>query len=351
MWECEYGREQMDLKLLFLRFLSNLWIPVAAAIAGGILGGAGYFLMEVVLAPAPAYQSVAEYYIDYQLNEEGVEYTYFNATTWESLIKTDVFTEAMLAELTDTDITKEQLQRYVSATLLSDTRIVTCTVVTENPEITKRVSEASKEAFIQFGKSQKEAREIRVLTSPTEPKRILVDNRTGRAAVLWAAAGLLAGLFGMFLYHLLDDSIYVPAVFERRYHIPVAGVWWEDGSTPAPSLREIHTNIEYLASTNKDIAFTAVEEMEKPEAFLQKWPNALWMDSFIEGSRAFAEESFVELRKAQGIVLFLKGANHNGKKIEKALDTLRKQECKVTAVIITDVPKKLLRAYERTKLI
>ena len=96
MWECNYGSEPIDLKLLVLRLLKNIWIPILAAVLGVLLVGGPYFLKHVTFGPAKEYEAVTDFYMDYALQPDGTEYTYFNQTTWTQLITDDVFTDGIL---------------------------------------------------------------------------------------------------------------------------------------------------------------------------------------------------------------------------------------------------------------
>ena len=91
MWECNYGKEPLDIRLLVLRFLRKSPLILAAALLGALCVGGPYFLVKVTFGPAREYEAVTDFYIDYALQETGEEYTYFNQTTWTQLITDDVF--------------------------------------------------------------------------------------------------------------------------------------------------------------------------------------------------------------------------------------------------------------------
>ena len=79
--------------------------------------------------------------MDYATQPDGTEYTYFNQTTWTQLMTDDVFTDAILKHLGEQGVTMEKaaLRECLYATMLSDTRIVTTTVTTHDPEQTMKI--------------------------------------------------------------------------------------------------------------------------------------------------------------------------------------------------------------------
>ena len=96
MWECNYGKEPLDIRLLVLRFLRRSPVILIAALLGAFCVGGPYFLVKVTFGPAKEYEAVTDFYIDYAVQENGEEYTYFNQTTWTQLITDDVFTDKIL---------------------------------------------------------------------------------------------------------------------------------------------------------------------------------------------------------------------------------------------------------------
>ncbi len=237
MWECNYGKEPLDLKLLTLRLLRRAWVVLLAAALGALLVGGPYFLKKVTFGPAKEYEAVTDFYMDYAVQETGEEYVYFNQTTWTQLITDDVFTDKILAYMAGMDfkadilqeieaeagITKAELREYLYATMLSDTRIVTTTVTTNSPELTMRINEALIHAMFSFGEEQKEIAAVRILQEPSEASLVVADIRTFRACMVGVVSFVFVTLLYMLLYYVLDDSIYIPTTFEYRYGIPMLG--------------------------------------------------------------------------------------------------------------------------------
>ena len=310
MWECNYGSEPIDLKLLVLRLLKKIWIPILAAVLGVLLVGGPYFLKHVTFGPAKEYEAVTDFYMDYATQPDGTEYTYFNQTTWTQLMTDDVFTDAILKHLGEKGgvMEKAALRECLYATMLSDTRIVTTTVTTHDPEQTMEINDALILAMEEFGQNQKEIAGVKILQQPEQASLVIADVRTFRACMLGLVIFVFATLLSMLCYFILDDSIYVPITFERRYHIPMAGT---------------------LEDSQMQSLLKVLTEGKEPEQ--------IPVDATISPE---------ELSKKQEVVLLVKAGAHNGKQIENMLSLCVKCDVKVAAAILIEADQKLVRADE-----
>lgn len=227
MWECKYGREPLDTRLCFIRLIRKWWFLLFMTILGAVLFGYIYFLTHVVYGPAQEYIAESEFYIEYKdaVTQEQ-QYTYYNKETWESLIHTDVFMDEIMAVVeaqvpVDPALTKQVVQESVFATLLTDVRIVHVTVTTNSPEQAMLLTKALEPAFVKFGEMQREIDEIRSILIPDKASLTVLDDRTVRACILGAVVFAAFTLFFMYLYAVLDTSIYIPIEFERRFGMPM----------------------------------------------------------------------------------------------------------------------------------
>lgn len=357
MWECNFENEPVDFKLLGLRFFRKIWIFFLSILLGALFIGGGYFLKKVVFAPEKEYKVVAETYIDYAL-EEGqlVESVCFNQTTWASLVKTDVFTDyivEMLAQQGFT-VTKEEVAESVDGTLLSDVRIVTTTVITKDPVLSVAMSHALQDALIRFGEEQKEIAGTRILTRPEEAGLVILDVRTLRAVILGAVIGGFLSLMAMLLYFTLDDSVYIPVTFERRYKIPMLGT---------PASKELFVNFIHLLKDCKAVAVTAVETdipVEKVTEYLLESlqeaqqeredaaavPEETTLPKLYAAGCAEENPGLVQtLREADGVILVAASGRHDGKRIEKTIGFLQKQDVAVKCALLWEADESLIKLY------
>lgn len=413
MWECNYGKEPLDIRLLVLRFLRKSPLILLAALLGAVCIGGPYFLRKVTFGPAKEYEAVTDFYIDYAVQESGEEYTYFNQTTWTQLITDDVFTDKILTHMSDmkisgeeddpqkgisqdaeewsaslpdvekaAGITKRELQGYLYATMLSDTRIVTTTVTTNDPELTMKIEKALLRAMEDFGREQKEIAGVRILQKPAEASLVIADVRTFRACMLGTVIFVFVTVFYLLIYFVLDEGIYIPATFERRYGVPMLGTIHSG---------ELPVLVEKLLLGGGDLCepvLVTVDEKVRPEQVrdalaevgikVSEDKNLNQMLCKLIGGRISGtggcvkagEESenqieisakkcgenekrteiltneCFEALKNKKLLLVVKAGAHNGKRIEKFLNFCRKCDLDVSAALLWEADERLIRAYE-----
>lgn len=353
MWEWSYAKEPFDMKLLVIRFIKNIWIPVVAALLGAAIIGGSYFLVADVFGGPDTYEVTSTYYVEYGIAPEtGNEYTYINYVSWNNWIKTDYFVENIWScaleeglEPEKYGIEKDDLKAFLFGDLPSDLHMPTSKVTTGDPELTKILSVAVEKAFGMFAEDQKEIENIKVVDT-TDVTVSDKNIRTFRACVLGGVLGAFFALIVMFLYYIADDGIYVPATFACRYGIPVLG-------TVAGYGEEMHLgkgtaeDVAYRFKECKTIAVTSVEEetdLKAVAALLQDMEKEfICIPSILQ-----VPEAAEKLRETDGILLLAESGICNGKQIEKALYQLKVQDCKVEGVLLTGVDERLLKTYELT---
>lgn len=394
MWECNYGREPLDIRLLVLQFLRKSPVILLAALLGAVCIGGPYFLRKVTFGPAKEYEAVTDFYIDYAVQESGEEYTYFNQTTWTQLITDDVFTDKILTHMSGVKIsveeddpqkgtlqdagkwsdslpdvekaagiTKQELRGYLYATMLSDTRIVTTTVTTNDPELTMKIEKALLQAMEDFGREQKEIAGVRILQEPAEASLVIADVRTFRACMLGAVIFVLVTVFYLLIYFVLDEGLYIPAAFERRYGVPMLGTIHSgellilaeklfsvgeglcepvlvttDDKVKLGQVREALAELGIKAAVNEDLNEMVCKLHCGP--------------SEKDGRMSRGKESDIltkarfEALKNKKLLLVVKAGAHNGKRIEKLLDFCKKCDLDAAAALLWEADERLIRAYE-----
>ena len=348
MWECKYGREALDMRLFVLRLFKKSPLILLAGILGALCVGGPYFLLKVTFGPAKEYEAVTDFYIDYAMQEDGTQHTYINFATWNQLVKDDVFTDRILTYMSElkegsaslaeleaaAGLTKEELRGHLSATVLSDTRIATTTVRTNDPALTMRIEKALVEAMFDFGKQQKEIAEIRILQKPSEASLVIADVRTFRACMVGAVVFSFAAALYLSLYFTLDEGIHVPPTFERRFGIPMLGTIH---SKELPALAgKLLTEGQALLAVDEGTDLGLVKRV--------------LAEKKIGTAEAYHLEELFENRQAatsgKTLLLVIKAGAHNGKRIEKALDFCKKCGMIVTAALLWEADERLIRAYE-----
>ena len=189
-----------------------------------------------------------------------------------------------------------------------------------------------------------------------------------RAFIFGGVIGLIAACIVSVFYACTDTSVYLPSTLEKRYKIPAIG---------APSMKEFEDNCKSFLSDKKKVGFINADETPAAvkEVFSGKEGDVSLdirsMKKLI--SQVGAEDLFniipgdfekieipnptlgeigesndtiySSIRECDGLVIVVKAAAHNGKKIERLLEQLSRQDIKPTAFILVGEDEKLIRAY------
>lgn len=337
MWQCNYADETIDKKLFWLCTLKKLWILAAGICAASLLVGGGYFLCRNLSASEKQYCAQGDVYVDY-IPEDGygISTVYLNEDVWKALVKSDAFVEKVAERLAqeNINISREQILESVDASLEKETRIVTVKATTADPVISEIMAEALLQAVLDYGNDYKDVASAYVLTAVGGAKRVVTDDWTGRLFMLGAVLGAFVSLTGILLSVTLDDSVYVPEQFERRYGIKMFGIAGEE---------QTNENITYALREAKRVVLTAPEEVAagETESALQALLGENVRVETVPGQTGYTDT----LRQADGIVLAVESGRHDGKKIENLLRFLDQQGCTVTGAILLYPDERLLRQY------
>lgn len=370
MWECRYGKEPLNTRLFILQLLRKLPVVLLAAVLGVFCVGGPYFLVKVTFGPAKEYEAITDFYIDYALQADGTQHTYINFATWDQLVKDDVFTDRILLHMAEegtfaesealpsaslekvekaAGITKKELQGYLSATVLSDTRIATTTVRTNDPALTMRIERAFVQAMIDFGEQQKEIANIRILQEPEEASLVVADVRTFRACMVGLVSFVFITVLYLCLYYTLDESIRIPETFERRFGIPMLGTIRGE-ELPVLAKRMLPERAS-LVTADKSVDLDQVKSA-LAERGIETGETCSLGRLFEKTETDAAEvkgtslENEIDKLSGERILLIVKAGAHNGKQIEKALDFCRKYGLEVSAALLWGADEKLIKAYE-----
>ncbi|MCR5290565.1 MAG: hypothetical protein K6E51_11270 [Treponema sp.] len=210
----------------------------------------------------------------------------------------------------ESSLTKEDVRSFMEGTLLSDTRIVTATVRTHNPELTVAVADALEKAFYEFGEETREVDAIHTWQKPEQASLVVRDVRLFRACMVGLVFFDFVTLLVMLCKAVLDDSIYVPATFEKRYHIPMVGR---------------ANTAEYAELKKKYIPNQSIEVLVDED-----------LDAQVH-----------KITTAESIMLVVKAGNRNGKQIERCIELCSKLGKEVAAAKLVDEDERLLKAYYR----
>ncbi|MCQ2538819.1 MAG: hypothetical protein MJ114_00065 [Acetatifactor sp.] len=331
MWECAYAGEPADYRLIGLRLYRKIWVLILAALAGVLLVGGGYSFSKLVLGGGRTYQAESVCYIDYAEDGSGSPYEYYNYYTWNELVHTDYFVDNMAQKLS---MSREEIIASTAATIDSDVRYLYLRCTTHDPALSLKLAAALEEVTVGFAQEQKEIAAMQIVKEAREAK----DNtnfRLKNACILGGCIGFFAGLCGLFAFLCVDTSLYLPSTLEKRYGLLALG---------APSMKEFADNCAHALKDAQRIALVPGEQnMTIPEGLLKTKAEMKVFGHVLD--EAFTDAEYDKLRNFDTVVLVVKAGNHNGRRVERTLEQLKRQQITVSAAVLVDENEKLIRQY------
>lgn len=337
----EFAQETMDYKLFWLKFIKKIWVVLAAVVIGTIVVGVPYYLKGITFGEGPSYKVVSQYYLDYDEDGSGAVYEYFNYYTWDEIADTDEFLSFLRSHLAaGNDKSDEELKSATSASVESDTRYLYTTVVTKSPEEALLMARAMELSIMDFAQVQKELKDVKLVTSPKEAEITYPDVRWERAFILGAVLGLFVGITGLCIFIVCDESVDLPITIEKRYEIRALG---------CDSFPESKNNICYHLKGKKSLALicTGADKTEVVKSFFEECLEEKVLVRVYEEDVLSKDFDFEKLRCEEGVVLLIKAGAHNGKRIERIVQQLRRQDILPDGAWLLFEDKKLLKHYYR----
>ncbi len=330
----------MDYRLLWLRFMRKLWILPVAVVLGAALVGSLYYYSRTAARGGRTYQAESIYYIDFAENSLGEEYDYYNYFTWGEVIHTDFFLNYVYEKMNG-ELSMEELEEYVSATVDSDVRYLYVRCNTHSPELSVRLASILEEIVPQFAGVREEIASIELVKAGDTAK----DSskiRLGNALFLGAGLGLGISVFGILVALILDTAVYLPSTVERRYHVVCLG---------APIMPEFRPNWEkYLAGASRTALVCVDEEVlleEQEERCGEQEASAA--RQIVCRNPVEHPEELKKLRSCDKTILFLKAGCKNHETFVRLLEQLARQEIPVTAAVLLSVDERLVTKYYRSR--
>lgn len=299
--DIDYRGEHIDLKKLWNQFLHKLWMVIAATIVGAIIGVLVYVVYSNIVAGNQVYELRNDYYIylDYEGYPNGPDY--YNAYTWDSILRDDPIVDYAL-EITD-GLTKNQILESVTGEILGDYRILTVVVRGTDKNLVQKISDAYKQALPHFATVIDMIDHIDLWTD-AEITEYDAYTREGNAAFLGGLIGLLISLFGVLIMVILDTAIYSEHDWNVRYpEIPFMGAKGTD---------EYAVNLEHILGSEEGYIIQPVDSFE------------------------FSSELFNLMRAGNGVLIAIKKGKNSGEKIETVISTLKKQDVKIVGAFFTE---------------
>ena len=335
----KYMQEGVDLKRLFLLFIRRIWLVVLAVILGSIIGVLSYKIITSYTNGETKYRVSNDYYITFNFEQFENSTDYYNAYTWDSILRDDPIVNFAMTQLPDS-ITVEQVKDAVSGEMLGDYRILTVNVTTTDPERSQQIADAYTASLEHFPQEIDMLKKIS-LWSSEKPAIIDENNREWNAAFLGGLITFLLSLFILSITYVLDDAVYVETDFTKRFSIPFLGT--VTNKKEERRIQELQDNYKYLCKDEKGYYLVHVATSETMEnscvpLLIEKCPG-------IKKQIFLKENAFEEIRKSGGAILLIPYGQTNGKILVKIINSLTKQDCVIAGAIVTDADDRFLKSY------
>ena len=310
-----YMEQGLDIKRLVLVMGKKFWLIIAGMLAGALLGAVTYKTVTGVLNGETEYRASADYYITFNFDEFEHGDDYYNAYTWDGILRDDPIVDYALSVLPK-DITKDMVKAAVTGEMLGDYRILTVHVTTSLEERTNLIAEAYQKSLVHFGEEIELLDKIEVWSQ--EDATVLEKNtKTGNAAFLGGLLGFLLVFFLELFYYVLEAAVYVEKDAKEMFGLPVYGIVTRENDSLQKQMLE--NNLEFV---------TEGKEYQ------------IWNGECIPQT-----EDYEVLRKASCLIIEIPWGRNNGRQILRLLEQLEIQDCDVKGMIITQADDVFVKSY------
>lgn len=316
MREIKYADAGLDMKKLALCFIRKIWIVLAAAAVGAVLGGLIYTAVRTVPESEREYQAMSKVYLDFAPDETGEVYQEYNGYTWNDLMATDPILDVTMRYLPE-GYTREEVMAATEAEILSDLRLLTITVTTHAPERCNAILKATGQSLEERGNVAKEFRKIEVIRT-TEAELLVADSRFMQAVLIGLVLTGVLTLLGMLLYYVLDDRIMVAADLRQVTEAPFVG---------------------YIGAGER-----FEKDYEAGLGHLQKRIGKIAVLSIVQ-SESVTEEKWRELCEADGVVIEIPYRKIHAVYLDYIIEQLGVRECSLVGVAIDGAENRFLCWY------
>lgn len=310
--------EGLDLKRLFFLWKKKIVWIVVSAVVGAILFAIGYKTVTSITDGEPLHQTTGDYYITFNFGEFENADDYYNAYTWDTILRQDILVDAALEQLPE-GYTKEQIRESVSGEMLGDYRVLTVHVQNASAEVANAIAESYTMALENFPQKVDMLSQIECWN---QIPAVVVEKHTkiANAALLGAILGFLAGFFWLAFAAVLNDTVYTLGDMKKYSELLFLG--YETLQQDEKESRLLEENITRSIGDQIPITY---------------W-NA---DTPLEAV------PFDTLRNQQGLVMKLPFGKVTGKRLERILQQFALQGCSFKGCVISEVPDAFLKFYEQ----
>lgn len=214
--------DEIDLKAVFMALIKKIWLVVLVGLLFALLA-----IVGTKLFITPTYQSTTKMYVlskqdQNMLTSSDLQVSTLLTQDYMQVIKSRTVAETVIAQL-DLDMTYEVLLSKLSVETASDTRIITISVIDENPYQARDIADAVRDVSAEQIKRVMNSEAVNVVDKANIPDK--------KYAPYTMKNGFMAGVLGCFLVSfvvalqcVLDDTIKSSEDVEHYLELGTLGV-------------------------------------------------------------------------------------------------------------------------------
>ena len=332
----EMEKEGVDLKLIWILLYRSIPLWIVTMVLTAIVSFAGYgFYYQTKLADRE-YEAVSQYYIYFsETMEKGYLDYYYNGYTWNDLVSSD-WILGYVMEIYPGDHDRAAVDDFISAEILSDVRILTTYVKTQDKELTSLIQGLLEEAVVRYGGIGENLKGIEVIRSD-EPVLETIPSTRFKFVTVCTVISLVLTILGVLGYIAVEGKIYLPGQVSKRYGIPVAGIRLADrkNSKEQDKAQDGHTDFD------KHLEKELLQNLN----YLTQGKTYPTAEPGHPGS--YEEADFERFRQAGGVIIEFPQGLCDYIDMDRLIDVLKIQDCPVICGVMTRGDRFILRRYEK----
>lgn len=221
-----FWQEGMDEKRFALWFINKTGIFIAAALAGALFAGGIYLLVRTLTAKPDQYRAEVMYSIVYDIHEDDEVLKEFvneyNAYTWGDMMRSDRIMKDVFQFVPDTE--RSVIEASISTEIVSDPQFLTVYFTTEDADLSNRIAAAYNQVMPAFGKTMQGRGLTAIEVWKAVPAQLVeTENKVWNAVALGLVLGIFAGITGLCIRYLLDDTLLLAADVKKCCGLPMYG--------------------------------------------------------------------------------------------------------------------------------
>lgn len=331
--------QTVDLKKISLLFIKRIKNIVLFTTIGALIAAVTYYVYGAVTSEGQFYRVSAEYYIDFNMKDYPNGVDYYNAYTWDSILRDDPIVDVAMECLPDT-YDKEFVKSTIAGEMLGDYRILTVHVTAKDEMQVQEIAGAVEKSLLTFPQRIDMISSIEKW-SFEECHPVVEENRILNASAVGALLGFVAGLFWFAFVYILDDAIYVEGDYTKYFDLPFLGMLTKAKSELCN--QELQSNFEKFIEKEKKYYLVHVNEKSMLPGNVYQTLTDIYKE--VPMCISMVGKDLELLKTADGVILVAPWGKKNSRMIEKTITFLNKQECVPYATMFYDADDRFLKKY------